>query len=244
MAGRNSTAAKCLVKVGNGRGFVVEEQPGLCLYPKRFIITAAHCLPLDTLEPDAFLDPAPPTFPDLLGKLDGDASVWAKCLFIDQIGDIAVLSAPDNADLYDQIMAYEELVEAAMPRSIGAAVPWNAPTPVSLIALNGSPILGSAEPYSNLLRVEKTSQPIVPGMSGSPVLDQNGAAIGIVTLTWNDRKLGTTDAASARLLAHLPGWLLVSLGAGPALATETEFARNYFLAKIMKVMTTAPAPKG
>jgi hypothetical protein len=74
------------VRVGDGRGFVVEERRGLCLYPKRFVITAAHCLPLDTLESGAFLDPVPPMFPDLLSKLDGNALVWAQCLFIDQGG--------------------------------------------------------------------------------------------------------------------------------------------------------------
>jgi hypothetical protein len=48
MAGVKSTPTESLVRVGDGRGFVVEERPGLCLYPKRYIITAAHCLPLDT----------------------------------------------------------------------------------------------------------------------------------------------------------------------------------------------------
>jgi hypothetical protein len=61
-----------LVRVGDGHGSVVEEKPRL--FPKRFVITtAAHCLPHDAVEPDAFLDPVSPTFSDPLGKLDGNA---------------------------------------------------------------------------------------------------------------------------------------------------------------------------
>jgi hypothetical protein len=117
-----------------------------------------------------------------------------------------VLGSPDNQELGEQAEAYEELIEAATPLSIGAAVAWDAPTPASLIALDVSSILGSARhgAFSNLLWIEETSQPIVRGMSGSPVLDQDGATIGIVTLTWNDKKLGTTDGASTRLLLVTP----------------------------------------
>jgi hypothetical protein len=152
------------------------------------------------------------------------------------VGDIAVLGSPDNQELGEQAEAYEELVEAPTPLSIGAAVAWDAPTPASLVALDGSSILGSARRFASsssfgpAARWMAPSTPPPPrsdaptccgsrkdepadcpryvGIAGA---DQHGAAIGIVTLTWNDKKLGTTDGASTRLLLVTPpptppGW--------------------------------------
>jgi hypothetical protein len=41
-----ATGNDLLVRVGGGRGFVVEEKRGLCFHLKRMVVTAAHCLPV------------------------------------------------------------------------------------------------------------------------------------------------------------------------------------------------------
>ena len=75
----------CVVRVGGGRGFVVQEERG---FRNRLIITAAHCLP--------FFPPCHAasnlnerTFEDLLAPIDEEPSIWAECLFVDPIADIA-----------------------------------------------------------------------------------------------------------------------------------------------------------
>ena len=114
MANVKSTPTKSLVRVGDGRGFVVEEKRGLCLYPKRFVVTAVHCLPRIPKPPGRQESLWEETLPDVLGRLGrARPRIWAECLFIDQVGDIAVLGSPDNQEPGEQAMAHEELVEQA-----------------------------------------------------------------------------------------------------------------------------------
>jgi hypothetical protein len=105
-----SQALNSVVRVGDGRGFVVEGRPlGLC---HRYIVTAGHCLP--------FVPPcfgasylAERTYKKLLARLGEQPSIWCECCFIDPVADIAVLCAPDNQELSVQADGYEALVEAA-----------------------------------------------------------------------------------------------------------------------------------
>jgi hypothetical protein len=215
-----------LVRVGDGRGFVVEEKGGLSLHQKRMVVTAAHCLPVVPHAP-GFRADWDETLPELLGPIDAKPKVWAECLFADPIADIAVLGTPDNQELCEKAMAYEELVEAARPVKIGGAVAWKTPMPVSLIALDGRAITGMAQHLGGCLWIDETSEPIAGGMSGSPVLDKGGAAIGLISQSsiTAGKEIG---GMSPRLLAHLPGWLLVSLGAVSALNAERRFARDHY----------------
>ena len=82
-----------ILKVGDGRGFVVT----LDRYPSgdenRVVITAAHCLPkIPAPHPMRYL--AEYTYRSLLGPLGGKCTVWAECLFADVMADIAVLGSP------------------------------------------------------------------------------------------------------------------------------------------------------
>src|SRR5215469_11793418 len=100
-----------IIRVGTGRGFVIEHEA------RRYVITASHCLtrPLevrrsvDDENEHAVLPPPMPamyeserTYPDLLGSLDGECNVWAECLFVDPVADLAVLGQPDNEVFSDQ----------------------------------------------------------------------------------------------------------------------------------------------
>src|SRR4051812_42132562 len=87
-----SAAMRSVITVGAGRGFVVKGKRD------RLIITAAHCLP--HFPPCAsFSDTSERTYQDLVGELDGETAVWAECLFVDPISDLAILGPPDNQEL-------------------------------------------------------------------------------------------------------------------------------------------------
>ena len=103
-----------VVKVADGRGFIVEAE-----HEERFVITAAHCLPR-LPPPHEHLLALPPPHPGrydeealylrILGPLGTQsASVPACCLFVDPIADIAVLGQPDNQNLPDKADAYDRL---------------------------------------------------------------------------------------------------------------------------------------
>jgi hypothetical protein len=101
----------CVVRVGDGRGFIIEHCVKVRPLPRlrnrrlpmrkwaarRLVITAAHCLP--KLPPACTTSYTHErTYQNLLGTLGGNATVWAECLFVDPVADIAVLGAPDSAD--------------------------------------------------------------------------------------------------------------------------------------------------
>lgn len=95
-----------------GRGFVIEH------HGTRYVLTAAHCLPkLPPAHPWSYTEER--TFQDLLAPLGETPTVWAECLFVDPVADIAVLGQPDNQALGDQADAYDELVGWAVPMPVG-----------------------------------------------------------------------------------------------------------------------------
>ena len=51
------------------------------------------------------------TYRELLAPLGKKPTVWATCLFVDPMADIAVLGKPDNQALSDEADAYDELVD-------------------------------------------------------------------------------------------------------------------------------------
>ena len=79
---------KCVVKVGAGRGFVMEPRGS---FGRRVIVTAAHCLPkLPPACTASYTEER--TYRNLVGSFDGPkGNVCAECLFVDPVADIAVL---------------------------------------------------------------------------------------------------------------------------------------------------------
>ncbi len=117
----------CVVKVGDGRGFVIKYRVSILLPTKRLfiehrvVVTAAHCLP--KLPPACAASFAyERTYANLLGRLnDREGSVWAECLFADPVADIAVLGNPDDQELGDEADAYDQLIERAGVLKVGEA---------------------------------------------------------------------------------------------------------------------------
>ena len=183
-----SDPTKAVLKVGGGRGFVVK----LGRRDRPLVLTAAHCLP--------FIPPphlasylAERTFKDLLGPLENTPTVWAECLFVDPVFDIAVLNSPDNQGLYEQAEAYEELIAATKPlriadaprqerHRVGQIRDIRTPGHVlgRVLSLKGTWIECAITRRAALLSIDPPDV-IVGGMSGSPVISPEGRAIGLIS---------------------------------------------------------------
>src|SRR4051794_22251871 len=163
-------AIRAVIRVGDGRGFVVRGKLD------RLVITAAHCLPW--FPPCAsFSRLEERTYRELLGPLGGESEVCAECLFVDPIGDIAVLGSPDGQELFDEADAYRTLTESRTPLSITDAPAQGRGWLLSLgntwfqcvVRQNGGP-----------LWIVDAAEGIVGGISGSPIVNDSGAAIGVM----------------------------------------------------------------
>jgi hypothetical protein len=171
---------------------------------KRSIVTAAHCLPFF---PPAmsFSDISDRTFKNLVGSIEGEErAVWAECSFVDPIADIAILAPPDSQDLWEQCEGYEKLVDACLPIAVGSAAAVTEAWLLSLSGKWGHCKLGHAggPPW-----VTDAADGLHGGMSGSPIVDCDGNAIGVFCtsgLGSVGEDLHTSGGPQPRLDRNLP----------------------------------------
>jgi hypothetical protein len=206
----------CVVKVGGGRGFVIEHR--ICVNnpdfetvqsPERFysvtrrlVITAAHCLPNLPLA-HAYPNPEERFYQDLLGSLDGTKSkVCSECLFADRVADIAVLGCPDEQT--EEADAYRALTDVVPTLAIAKARSgrgW-------LLALDGVRwIPTTIRLVSSIYGTSLSIDPPEAGMSGSPILNDAGRAVGVVaigpkTVTTNGERHINEEAGPQPILMH------------------------------------------
>lgn len=207
----DSELARGVVKVGDGRGFIVQAKHS------RLIITAAHCLP-HFPPPVAIAGYDERTYQDLLGPLDDPKpTVWCELIFADPIADIAVLAEPDSQELGDQHDAYEALTEDRPTFKISDPESDGVAGEVMLLSLSGTwqactvRHVGDDHPFAlyTALWIEQANDGIRGGMSGSPIVVDGGAAIGIVCASGGMAgEMHTEGGPNPRLTHHLPGWLL------------------------------------
>ena len=139
------------------------------------------------------------------------------CLFADPIADIAVLGQPDNQELSDEADAYDALMDSMATLSITDAPAQG----TKLLTFgqhqveNPTPGNGSARVLSlegrwrrgawwtrrdGWLRFEPKKF-FAGGMSGSPIIDAAGAAIGVVSVDCMSSVI--VDSLSARLVRSI-----------------------------------------
>jgi hypothetical protein len=186
-------AKRAIVKVGAGRGFAVQG------VRDRLVITAGHCLPeFPPCLNFSFTEER--TYKALLGSLGEDPAVCTECLFADPIGDVAVLGPPDGQQQPDECEAYETLVDAAATLKIADA---SQNGPAWLLSLDGRWCRCTVRHNGSMLWISNAADGIVGGMSGSPIVADDGSAIGIVCTSGS--------GPNPRLTHYLPGWLLQEL---------------------------------
>jgi hypothetical protein len=169
-----------VVRVGDGRGFVVSAGEY-----DRYVITAAHCLPKHP-EPHLANDANELTYA-IIGPVGRKKPTISAGLCADNlIDDVAVFSEPDGQVLWDECQSYEKFTAAA-------ALVTGKP-PVAVEPYNWRTTTGTA---AWVLSLDRKWQPclvqnggrflwikeasIEGGMFGSPIIDANGAAIGLIS---------------------------------------------------------------
>lgn len=180
---RLSATSTGIVKVGTGRGFIVRyrrEDLGVggraYFVRERAVITAAHCL-------GGLPSPYPEKhgrenlFPSLLGTLDGnEQEVTTECLFVDPVADIAWVGRPaaeelsEEADAYDALMADRPAFSIGWPPRKGTG---------HILALDGHWIRVPMESIGHWLWHDLDPR-IEPGMSGSPIVAEDGKAVALI----------------------------------------------------------------
>ncbi len=196
----NHLLLSAVLRVGEGRGFLVERRR----YHDCIVITAAHCLPdLPQPHPCAYLEEL--TYRRLLGPLGAQPTVWAQILFADPVVDIAVLGAPDGQVLSEQADAYEALMASAHPLAVAEAPRQReyykaAEGEARVLSLAGCWRNGHVVRRHGWLAFSPEAF-FEPGMSGSPIIDMSGKAIGVVSVNFR----------SPALVHSLPTGLLRSI---------------------------------
>jgi hypothetical protein len=202
--------SKAVIRVNEeagGRGFVVELEDDYFIgRPTRYVITAAHCLPEMPPAIGGLSYTHERTYGNVLGPLGEQATVWAECVFVDPVADVAVLGAPDNQILSEEADAYDEFMDNAVPLPMGGLGftktsygQLEAQADVFLLSLRGDWV---EHHITSLGRTawSASAESIEGGMSGSPIVTRDGIAVGVVAST----------AMHPLLMASLPGWLVRS----------------------------------
>jgi Peptidase S7, Flavivirus NS3 serine protease len=196
-----SKATRSVLAVGQGgRGFAVKI--GYGWQSRRIVFTCAHCLPkLPPSDPGAFSEEK--TYHLILGALGQLPSISAECLFVDPVSDVALLGPPDNQTYFEQSGAFDALLDEAFPLRIGD-IPPCVDVEARLLSLENCWFPCRVKHDGGGLWIRDASLGIRPGMSGSPILNKKGMAVGIVSTGRGKGRGGPNP----RLVHHLPAWAL------------------------------------
>ena len=179
-----------------GRGFFIKVRG------ERYVITAAHCVGrLPIADSGEFMEDH--TYKNFLGPLNGPRNIWAACLFVDPIADIAVFCEPNEIVFSSESKAYREFAKQATPFVLSRMrVPglFKATSDAQILSFDGEWFSCRIDCYHNLLIwIADAGQQILRGMVGSPIILPDGSVVGAVSIK---------DGPHAMLSGRLPVWLV------------------------------------
>jgi S1-C subfamily serine protease len=199
------SARAAVVQVGGGRGFVVAAGED------RYVVTAAHCVPREQRPTPHLANTSKLTCRDIIGTRGKKPTIWGDlCVYI-LTNDVAVFTAPDAQDLsdrHDRYVSFTERRSMVIGRELVAIEPYlRTPAngaPAFVLSLAGEWHPCTVHYDGRLLTISGAL--IEGGMSGSPIINADGAAIGLIS---------TSDADGMNihpsLMGCLPPWLLAKL---------------------------------
>jgi hypothetical protein len=196
--------AAAIIRAGHGRGFIVDFRwrrsvqgwPHPVFDRRRLVITAAHCVPGRFPRALSFAADWERTYPRLVGPLGRSRpKVPAELLFIDPIADIAVFGSPDAQELHEAAEVYSTLVDHRTALRAGAI---SGAAPAWRMRLDGYWAAYRVTENGGALWHQEPELPTQGGMSGSPIINAAGLAIGVHTCA---------RGPDPYLLRHLPVWL-------------------------------------
>ncbi len=122
-------------------------------------------------------------------------------MFADPISDTAVLICPDGQELHDNAVAWDEFVKNRFAFCVAATPAENFAGFILTLKNKWSPC--RIVHYGPRLEIHEAVSGIEGGMSGSPILDENANAVGIVSVSSNQDSFFGQPC----LYETLPGWL-------------------------------------
>jgi hypothetical protein len=149
------------------------------------------------------------TFRRFIGPIGSKRAAAAECFFVSPIADIAVLGSPDNQALFEQAEQYEAFLDTTMPFRVADA------------PLEGTGWVLTLDQHWLRCKLKRwhdgplwiSEGHIAGGMSGSPVVSDDGSAIGVVVTgdSFDDNDVQTAGGPQPVLTRDLPGWLTQGL---------------------------------
>jgi hypothetical protein len=166
----DSKRARAVVKVGDGRGFIVDGPRG------KVVITSAHCLP-HLPPPHAASSLEELRYGRLIGPIGTKPTVGVECLFADPVADIAVLGSL-GIPMWEDADAFDALVNERPAFSVGVGPAREEVGRAWLLTIARRWSRCEVQHWDGDLLISKAWAGLHAGMSGSPVVSDEGTAIG------------------------------------------------------------------
>jgi len=143
----------------------------------------------------------------LLGPLGAEPHISVVWLFVDPVANLAVLGPVDDEEDYDEVQAYDELVEPLDPLPLGSLA-FTAENEAWMLALDGRWFRCRVSSLGRTLWISEAQDDIRRGMSGSPIMLSSGHAVGVVSISREvPGAAGSEGGPNPLLAAQLPCWL-------------------------------------